>query len=114
MYHRVLGIAPIRESQSGDKVLIIGASGGCGTAFLQPGRLANFKMYGIASKSKHPILAEYGATPIDYRTEDFVEVIRRAEPGGLDASSTAWAGTTSNGPSRCCVGEACSWGTAIL
>ena len=42
-------------------------------------------MYGIASKSKHPILAEYGATPIDYRTEDFVEVIRRAEPGGLDA-----------------------------
>ena len=71
--------------KAGDKVLIIGASGGCGTAFLQLGRLANLTMYGIASKSKHPILAEYGATPIDYRTQDFVEVIRRAEPGGLDA-----------------------------
>ena len=71
--------------KAGDKVLFIGASGGCGTAFLDLGRLANLKMYGIASKSKHPIVAEYGATPIDYRTEDFVEVIRRAEPGGLDA-----------------------------
>jgi NADPH:quinone reductase-like Zn-dependent oxidoreductase len=71
--------------KAGQKVLIIGASGGCGTAFLDLGRLANLTMYGIASKSKHAILAEYGATPIDYRTDDFVEVIRRAEPGGLDA-----------------------------
>jgi len=71
--------------RAGDKVLIIGASGGCGTAFLDLGRLAKLTMYGIASKSKHPILVEYGATPIDYRTEDYVEVIRRAEPGGLDA-----------------------------
>jgi NADPH:quinone reductase-like Zn-dependent oxidoreductase len=71
--------------KAGEKVLIIGASGGCGTAFLDLGRLANLKMYGIASKRKHPILAKYGAMPIDYRTEDFVEVIRWAEPGGLDA-----------------------------
>jgi NADPH:quinone reductase-like Zn-dependent oxidoreductase len=71
--------------KAGDKVLIIGASGGCGTAFLQLGRLAGLTMYGIASKSKHAILTEYGVTPIDYRTEDFVEAIRRAEPGGLDA-----------------------------
>lgn len=70
--------------KAGDKVLIIGASGGCGTAFLDLGRLAGLRMYGIASKSKHSILAEYGATPIDYRTEDFVEVIRRAESSGLD------------------------------
>jgi len=71
--------------KAGEKVLIIGASGGIGTALLQLGRLANLTMYGIASKNKHLILAEYGATSIDYRTEDFVELIRRAEPGGLDA-----------------------------
>jgi NADPH:quinone reductase-like Zn-dependent oxidoreductase len=71
--------------KAGDRVLIIGASGGVGTAFLQLGKLANLRMYGIASKSKHHILTEYGATPIDYRTQDFVEVIRRAEPDGLDA-----------------------------
>jgi len=71
--------------QPGDKVLIIGASGGVGTALLQLGKLAQVSMYGIASKSKHGIVIDYGATPIDYHTQDFVEVIRQAEPGGLDA-----------------------------
>jgi NADPH:quinone reductase-like Zn-dependent oxidoreductase len=66
-------------------LLIIGASGGIGTAFLQLGKLAHLKMYGIASPSKHHILTKYGATPIDYRTQDFAEVIRQAEPDGLDA-----------------------------
>ncbi|RPI21512.1 MAG: oxidoreductase [Chloroflexota bacterium] len=71
--------------KAGDKVLIIGASGGIGTAFLQLGQLANLTMYGIASKSKHHILTAYGVTPIDYRTQDFVEVIQKAEPDGLEA-----------------------------
>lgn len=64
--------------------LMIGASGGIGTALLQLGRLAGLKMYGIASKSKHAILLEYGATPIDYKSEDFVQVLRQLEPTGLD------------------------------
>jgi NADPH:quinone reductase-like Zn-dependent oxidoreductase len=68
----------------GDKVLIVGASGGVGTAFLELGKLAELEMYGLASRSKQDILAEYGATPIDYHTQDFVEVIRDAEPEGLD------------------------------
>ena len=71
--------------KAGDKVLIIGASGGIGTAFLQLGKLARLKMYGLASPAKHHVLIEYGATPIDYHTQDFVEVIRQAEPNGLDA-----------------------------
>jgi len=76
--HRSVQVKP------GDKVLIIGASGGVGTAFLQLGKLAGLKMYGLASASKHKALAEYEAIPIDYHTQDFVEVIRKAEPGGLD------------------------------
>ncbi len=71
--------------KAGDKVLIIGASGGIGTAFLQLGKLVHLTMYGLASKSKHHIIMEYGATPIDYRAQDFVEVIRKAQPDGLDA-----------------------------
>ncbi len=70
--------------KTGDKVLIVGASGGIGTAFLQLGKLAGLEMYGVASKSKHHILSQYGATPIDYRRQDFAEVIRKAEPEGLD------------------------------
>jgi len=70
--------------KAGEKALIIGASGGIGTALLQLGQLAGLKMYAIASMSKHPILAEYRATPIDYRTQDFVDEIQRDEPEGLD------------------------------
>jgi NADPH:quinone reductase-like Zn-dependent oxidoreductase len=76
--HRV---AMVKE---GDKVLIVGASGGCGTAFLQLGALAGLKMYGLASPGKHNILREYGAVPIDYHTQDFVDVIGEAEPEGID------------------------------
>lgn len=71
--------------KAGDKVLIIGASGGIGTALLQLGQLAQLQMYAMASPRKHDILLEYGATPIDYHTQDFGDVIHRAEPGGLDA-----------------------------
>jgi NADPH:quinone reductase-like Zn-dependent oxidoreductase len=76
--HRVARVKP------GDKVLIVGASGGVGTAFLELGRLAGVKMYGLASARKHSVLTEYGATPIDYHTQDVVKVIRQAEPEGLD------------------------------
>jgi NADPH:quinone reductase-like Zn-dependent oxidoreductase len=75
--HRVAQVKPC------DKVLIIGASGGVGTAFLDLGRQADLNMYGLASPSKHSTLIEYGATPIDYHAQDFVEVIRQAEPDGL-------------------------------
>jgi NADPH:quinone reductase-like Zn-dependent oxidoreductase len=76
--HRVV------KAQSGQKSLIIGASGGTGTALLQLGQLAGLEMYAIASKAKHAILTEYGAAPIDYRSQDFAEIIRHSEPGGLD------------------------------
>lgn len=72
------------QVQAGDRVLIIGASGGVGTAFLQLGKAAGLKMYGLASAAKHEVLMENGAMPIDYRTQDFVEVLRQAEPAGLD------------------------------
>jgi NADPH:quinone reductase-like Zn-dependent oxidoreductase len=84
--HRWAGV------ETNDKVLIIGASGGIGTAFLQLGRLAGLSMYGIASKSKHDIVIEYGAVPIDYHTQDFVDVVRQAEPDGLDAVFDGMAG----------------------
>ncbi|MBK9925207.1 MAG: zinc-binding dehydrogenase [Anaerolineales bacterium] len=78
MLHRVAKV------KAGDKVLINGASGGMGTALLELGKIAGLKMYGTASQNKHNILKEFGAIPVDYRNQDFVEVIRDAEPTGLD------------------------------
>lgn len=71
--------------KAGEKVLIIGASGGIGTALLQLGQLAGLKMCALASKEKHAALLEYGAIPIDYRAQDYVEFVRSCEPNGLDA-----------------------------
>jgi NADPH:quinone reductase-like Zn-dependent oxidoreductase len=78
MLHRVAKV------KSGDKALLIGASGGVGTAMLDLGRLAGLKLYGTASVGKFDVLAQLGAIPIDYLSQDFVEVIRQQEPGGLD------------------------------
>ena len=78
MLHRVAKV------KAGDKVLLIGASGGVGTAILQLGKLAGLQMYGTASASKFDVLKELGAVPIDYHSQDFVAEIRRMEPGGLD------------------------------
>jgi NADPH:quinone reductase-like Zn-dependent oxidoreductase len=70
--------------QMNHTALMTGASGGVGTALLQLGRLAGLKMYGTASQSKHHLLQELGVVPIDYRTQDFVKVIRQQDPDGLD------------------------------
>ena len=78
MLHRVAKV------KTGDKILVNGASGGMGTALLELGKLAGLNMYGTASQSKHNTLTRFGAVPIDYRNQDFVDVIQRAEPDGLD------------------------------
>ncbi|MGG3572886.1 medium chain dehydrogenase/reductase family protein [Bacillus gobiensis] len=69
----------------GDRILIHGASGGTGTALLELGKLAKLKMFGTASSAKHEIVLKYGAVPIDYREEDFVQVLRNQAPEGMDA-----------------------------
>lgn len=74
----------VAQVKAGNRVLIIGASGGVGTAFLQLGQHAGLKMYGLASANKHAILNKYGAIPIDYRSQDFVKLLRQNEPGGID------------------------------
>jgi NADPH:quinone reductase-like Zn-dependent oxidoreductase len=71
--------------RAGQTVLITGAGGGIGTAFLQLGRLAGLTMYGVDTAAKHPLIERYGAVPIDHRTQDVAAAIRHAEPQGLDA-----------------------------
>jgi NADPH:quinone reductase-like Zn-dependent oxidoreductase len=79
MLHR---IAKVSE---GERILIHGASGGVGTALLELGKLAGLTMFGTASAAKHQTVSHYGAAPIDYRNEDFVDVLRLQAPEGMDA-----------------------------
>jgi NADPH:quinone reductase-like Zn-dependent oxidoreductase len=79
MLHRTAHAKP------GQRILVHGACGAVGTALLQLGRLLDLEMYGTASKPKHDLVAGLGATPIDYRSEDFVERIIALTGDGGDA-----------------------------
>ena len=78
MLHR---FAKLRDGQ---RLLIHGAAGGVGTAALQLGKIAGLVMFGTASKPKHELVSSLGATPIDYRSENFVKRIAQLAPGGVD------------------------------
>jgi len=71
--------------KKGDRILIQGAAGGVGTALVELGRLAGLEMYGTASPYNHELVADLGATPIDYRSENVVERVRSLTGGGVDA-----------------------------
>jgi NADPH:quinone reductase-like Zn-dependent oxidoreductase len=68
----------------GQRLLVHGAAGGVGTAALQLGKIAGLVMFGTASKPKHELVFSLGATPIDYRSENFVERIAQLSPAGVD------------------------------
>ena len=79
MLHR---IAKVKE---GDSILVHGAGGAVGTATLQLGKILGLEMFGTASRSKHELLSELNATPIDYQRENFVDCILSKENRGIDA-----------------------------
>ncbi len=70
--------------KAGDVLLAHGAGGGTGSAVVEVASLAGVKVYGTASKAKHGLVEAKGGFPIDYKTQDFVEVLQAREPGGVD------------------------------
>ncbi|ASC72574.1 Oxidoreductase [Halomicronema hongdechloris C2206] len=79
MLHRVAQVKP------GQSILIHGAAGGVGTALLQLARLTELEVYGTAAAAKHDHIRQWGAIPIDYRHEDFVQRIADLTAAGVDA-----------------------------
>ncbi|XP_057682788.1 synaptic vesicle membrane protein VAT-1 homolog [Corythoichthys intestinalis] len=71
---------------SGKSVLIHMAAGGVGIAATQLCKtVPDVTVFGTASASKHQRISEIGVThPIDYRTKDYVEEIRKISPTGVD------------------------------
>ena len=64
----------------GQRVLVQGAGGAVGQALLALGRLAGIEMWGTARAEHAGLIRDLGATPIDYRREDFTKVL----PSGFD------------------------------
>lgn len=87
LLHRVARV------KAGDRILVHSAAGGVGTALLQLGKLDKLEMYGTASQSKHETLANLDATPIDYKTEDFVKRVISLTGNGVDVVFDPIGGT---------------------
>ena len=66
--------------QHGQRVLVHGAAGAVGQALLALGQRAGLAMWGTARGEHVSIVRDLGATPIDYRREDFTRVL----PQGFD------------------------------
>jgi NADPH:quinone reductase-like Zn-dependent oxidoreductase len=81
MLHRVAHVI------GGQQILVHGAAGGVGTALLELAAAAGVAVIATASRAKHPLVLRLGATPIDYRTEDFVARVAELTGGrGVDAA----------------------------
>ena len=66
--------------QRGQRVLVHGAAGAVGQALLALAKLAGLQVWGAARGEHAALIRELGATPIDYKREDFTRVL----PGGFD------------------------------
>jgi NADPH:quinone reductase-like Zn-dependent oxidoreductase len=64
----------------GRRVLVHGAAGAVGQALITLGRIAGLELWGTARGEHAALVRELGATPIDYRHEDFTAVL----PSGFD------------------------------
>jgi len=64
--------------RAGERLLIHAAAGGVGIAATQIGKMLGAEIFGTASASKHQAIRELGVQhPIDYRTKDFADEVRR-------------------------------------
>ncbi|HKW62897.1 MAG TPA: zinc-binding dehydrogenase [Candidatus Acidoferrum sp.] len=71
--------------QPGDRILVHGVAGGVGGAVVQLAKARNLKVFGTASPAKQEYIRKIGVDhPIDYTREDFVDVVRRAVPEGIE------------------------------
>lgn len=72
--------------RKGDRVLIHAAAGGVGISATQLARSREAEIFGTASASKHEAIKAQGVDhPIDYRTQDFEQEVRRITGGeGID------------------------------
>lgn len=78
MLHRVAKI------QSGQTIVVQGASGGVGTLLVKMARLAGADVIGTAAPSKYDVVKALGAMPINYKG-DMLSQVRAIAPEGVAA-----------------------------
>jgi NADPH:quinone reductase-like Zn-dependent oxidoreductase len=85
------GLIVMGGLKPGERVLIHSAGGGVGISATQVAKRIGAEVFGTASASKHDAIRAQGVDhPIDYRTQDFAEEVRRLTGGeGIDLAFDA-------------------------
>jgi NADPH:quinone reductase-like Zn-dependent oxidoreductase len=85
------GLVLMGGLKAGERVLIHSAGGGVGISATQVAKRIGAEVFGTASASKHDAIRAQGVDhPIDYRTQDFAEEVRRLTDGeGVDVAFDA-------------------------
>jgi NADPH:quinone reductase-like Zn-dependent oxidoreductase len=79
------GLVDRARVQGGEQVLIHAGAGGVGHLAVQLAGAYGADVYATVSAGKHVLVEEYGATPIDYRTETVEQYVTRCTGGrGFD------------------------------
>lgn len=82
--------------------LVHAAGGAVGTALLELGRHMGLTLYGTASAAKRDVVQRFGATHIDYRTEDVEQRIAQETDGkGVDIVFDTLGGASWGRSYRC-------------
>ena len=85
------GLIVMAGLKAGERVLIHSAGGGMGISATQVAKRVGAEIFGTASAAKHDAIRAQGVDhPIDYRTQDFAEEVRRITGGeGIDVAFDA-------------------------
>jgi NADPH:quinone reductase-like Zn-dependent oxidoreductase len=67
------GLTDVGRVQAGQRVLVIGASGGVGSFAVQIATALGAEVTGVASAAKADLVRSLGAVVLDYATEDFAD-----------------------------------------
>jgi NADPH:quinone reductase-like Zn-dependent oxidoreductase len=90
------GLVVMAGLKTGERVLIHAAAGGVGISATRIAKRIGAEVFGTASASKHEAIREQGVDhAIDYRSQDFVEEVRRLTQGeGIDVAFDALGPTS--------------------
>jgi NADPH:quinone reductase-like Zn-dependent oxidoreductase len=74
------------DTREGETILIVGATGGVGSYATQLAARRGAYVIATARRTNEALVRKLGAAEtIDYATEDLVDAVRMAHPGGIDA-----------------------------
>jgi NADPH:quinone reductase-like Zn-dependent oxidoreductase len=98
-YHSMFAMGNL---QTGDRILIHGAAGGVGISAVQLAKARGLVIFGTAGPAKQEYLRKIGVDhAIDYTKNNFVDVVHKFAPDGIEMAMDAIGGKSFADSERC-------------